>query len=176
MAIQIGAKPDAGFDDPLGMLKDCHRRIENFLRILCTVAKKAAPNALTLEETEAVKAALNYFQTGGVRHNADEEESLFPRMRAASAGEIEQIAGLESEHRDASKLHADVERLYRAWLGQGALSEGDAGELRTATQRLGALYAEHIEMEEKVVFPRAAKVLDREAIAAMGTEFRARRR
>ena len=24
MAIQIGAKPDSGFDDPIGMLKDCH--------------------------------------------------------------------------------------------------------------------------------------------------------
>jgi len=34
MAIQIGAKPDSGFDDPIGMLKDCHRRIERFLGIL----------------------------------------------------------------------------------------------------------------------------------------------
>jgi hypothetical protein len=37
MAIQIGAKPDSGFDDPIGMLKDCHRRIESFLGILCVV-------------------------------------------------------------------------------------------------------------------------------------------
>ena len=34
MAIQIGAKPDSGFDDPIGMLKDCHRRIVSFLGIL----------------------------------------------------------------------------------------------------------------------------------------------
>ena len=32
MGIQIGAKPDSGFDDPIGMLKDCHRRIEHFLQ------------------------------------------------------------------------------------------------------------------------------------------------
>jgi hypothetical protein len=37
MAIQIGAKPDSGFDDPIGMLKDCHRRIEHFLNILCVL-------------------------------------------------------------------------------------------------------------------------------------------
>lgn len=30
MAFQIGAKPDSSFDDPIGMLKDCHRRIESF--------------------------------------------------------------------------------------------------------------------------------------------------
>jgi hypothetical protein len=35
MAIQIGAKPDNGFDDPIGMLKDCHRRIEHFPYMLC---------------------------------------------------------------------------------------------------------------------------------------------
>ena len=41
MAIPIGAKPDSGFDDPIGMLKDCHRRIEHFLNILCLVADRA---------------------------------------------------------------------------------------------------------------------------------------
>ena len=38
MAIQIGAKPDSGFDDPIGMLKDCHRD-ESFLGILCTAGR-----------------------------------------------------------------------------------------------------------------------------------------
>ena len=41
MGIQIGAKPDSGFDDPIGMLKDCHRRIEHFLHILCVVVERA---------------------------------------------------------------------------------------------------------------------------------------
>lgn len=40
IGIQIGAKPDSGFDDPIEMLKDCHRRIENFLRILCVVVER----------------------------------------------------------------------------------------------------------------------------------------
>jgi hypothetical protein len=31
MATQIGAKPDGGSDDPIGMLKDGHRRIESFV-------------------------------------------------------------------------------------------------------------------------------------------------
>jgi hypothetical protein len=34
MGTQAGAKPDSGFDDPVGMLKDCHRRIEPVLSIL----------------------------------------------------------------------------------------------------------------------------------------------
>ena len=58
MAIQIGAKPDSGFDDPIGMLKDCHRRIESFLGILCVVVDRAHGRSLTDEERDAVKAAL----------------------------------------------------------------------------------------------------------------------
>jgi hypothetical protein len=41
MGIQIGAKPDSGFDDPIGMLKDCHRRIASLLGILCVVVTQA---------------------------------------------------------------------------------------------------------------------------------------
>lgn len=176
MAIQIGAKPDAGFDDPLGMLKDCHRRIESFLRILCTVAKRAGANPLTQEETDAVHAALHYFHVGGVRHNADEEETLFPRLRAELAlRSIEEIDALEGDHRAANELHGEVERLYVEWITEGGLRQEAAQKLRTATERLEHLYEEHIQVEEKVVFPRAAEVLDQKAIAAMGEEFRARR-
>ena len=88
MAIQIGAKPDSGFDDPIGMLKDCHRRIESFLGILCVVVERAQGRSLTGEERDAVQAALQYFRSGGQRHTADEEESLFPRLRAFAPGSI----------------------------------------------------------------------------------------
>lgn len=177
MAIQIGAKPDAGFDDPLGMLKDCHRRIENFLRILCTVAQRANGRALTQEENEAIHATLHYFHVGGVRHNADEEESLFPRMRAEAApvSELEEIAGLESEHRVAAELHVEVEHLYKSWIDRGSLAASQAEQLQNATTRLEALYARHIVIEETVVFPRAAASLAPQTLAAISAEFKARR-
>ena len=83
MAVQIGAKLDSGFSDPIGMLKDCHRRIESFLGILCVVVGRAQGRALTSEERSAIQAAIQYFRVGGKRHTADEEESLFPRLRAS---------------------------------------------------------------------------------------------
>lgn len=45
MAVQIGAKPDSGFDDPIGMLEDCHRRSEAFLGILYVPASCARDEA-----------------------------------------------------------------------------------------------------------------------------------
>ncbi len=177
MGIQIGAKPDAGFDDPIGMLKDCHRRIEHFLQILHTVIDRAAGRAMNDEERSAIQSALSYFRTGGQRHNADEEESLFPRMRGAGIdpAELERVAGLEHDHRDAEQLHAGVDRLYARWLQGGRLTADEEKTLRSFTQQLRALYAQHIEVEEKIVFPHAAQRLPKEELAAMGTEFRARR-
>jgi hemerythrin-like domain-containing protein len=175
MAIQIGAKPDSGFDDPLGMLTDCHRRIESFLSVLCLVVERARGRGLNSEEAAAVEAALNYFRTGGHRHNADEEESLFPRLRAAAPAQAGSITQLESDHRDAGALHRKVEQLYSTWILDGALDGTEETELTAATVRLKHLYADHIQLEETTVFPYAAQVLDREAIAAMGAEFKNRR-
>jgi hemerythrin-like domain-containing protein len=177
MGIQIGARPDSGFDDPIGMLKDCHRRIEQFLRILCLVVERAPGRALSDEEAEAVRSALHYFRVGGQRHTADEEESLFPRMRReqSTADALREIEALEADHREANDLHLVVEKLYAAWAEGRTLSADDEKHLRSATQRLQRLYEGHIKIEESLVFPRAAEALDRETIVAMGDEFRARR-
>ena len=176
MAIQIGAKPDSGFDDPIGMLKDCHRRIESFLGILCVVADRAHGRSLTDEERDAVKAALAYFRTGGQRHTADEEESLFPRLRKSNAKSFEEIDRLEDDHHDANDLHGSIERLYSAWIESDGLGLEEAQQLRSQTARLKQLYSDHIQVEETIVFTHAIQVLDSHAIAAIGTEFRFRRK
>ena len=173
MGIQIGAKPDSGFDDPLGMLKDCHRRIEHFLSILCVVAERAQNRSLNDEEAAAASAALSYFRTGGQRHTADEEESLFPRLVAVE--EFSQLDRLEHDHDEAGRLHAEVEAIYQLWISASALAEADSRRLLSATGRLRDLYQAHIQVEDNIVFPRAAEILDKNAIRAIGEEFRARR-
>ena len=176
MGIQIGAKLDSGFDDPIGMLKDCHRRIERFLHILWIVSQRAPGRALTGEETAAVQSALQYFGAGGRRHTADEEESLFPRLRAEPAAEhFEELGGLESDHRHANDLHESADKLYSVWIANAELSPENEMRLRSATEQLKHLYEEHIQIEEKIVFPRAAEILDRGTIATIGREFYDRR-
>jgi hemerythrin-like domain-containing protein len=175
MAIQIGATPDSGFDDPIGMLTDCHRRIESFLGILCVVVVRAQNRELTDEEKSAVQSALHYFKLSGQRHTADEEESLFPRLRGKPNPAIDAIAGLQSDHRRANRLHDSVESIYLAWISGGKLSSVDKDQLLSQTSQLKDLYAAHILMEETVVFPYAARILESEVIAKIGVEFRMRR-
>jgi hemerythrin-like domain-containing protein len=175
VGIQIGAKPDAGFDNPIGMLKDCHRRIESFLRVLCIVAERPKNASLSEEETAAVTSALNYFRSGGRRHTADEEQSLFPRMRAGSGNALEDLDRLEGDHQRAEELHDRIEKLFLMWIDAGWLDNQDSDALVRATSELDHIYKEHIKVEEEVVFPEASKTLDNEEVLAMGHEFRARR-
>jgi hemerythrin-like domain-containing protein len=177
MAVQIGAKPDSGFDDPIGMLKDCHRRIEHFLDILCVVAERAQNRNLTEEERSAVKAALQYFHVGGERHTLDEEESLFPRLLAVAPTETKDVvARLKRDHGDADDLHASVDWLYTAWISAGTLEAPEQAALLAQTTSLKHLYADHILIEENEVFPRAALASDNQSLADMGREFSSRRK
>jgi hemerythrin-like domain-containing protein len=174
--VQIGAKPDSGFDDPIGMLTDCHRRIESFLRVLCRVAVRARGRRLSEEEEEAVASSLSYFRTGGERHTADEEESLFPRLKKHDEGKsLEGLHLLEADHQHAHKLHTAVEKLFSTWMESGGLCSSDEQTLLQSTVELDQIYKAHIKIEEEVVFPEASRVLDKESIKEMGEEFRARR-
>lgn len=180
MAIQIGGRPDSGFDDPIGMLTDCHRRIERFLDVLCRVSERAEGRALDGEERDAVEAALRYFQESGPRHNCDEEESLFPRLRRIQVSEVPaeiapQIDRLEGEHHQSEALHKEAAELFTHWLAEGDLHAADRNRLRAVLARLQHIYSAHIRLEEDVVFPCAARLLDRQSVAAIGAEFQARR-
>jgi hemerythrin-like domain-containing protein len=179
MFIAIGTSSDHGFDQPLGLLSDCHRRIERFLGILETASQGAGSRASTAEERRGVEAALRYFATAAHMHTADEEESLFPRLRgcadAAAVDALAVVARLEGDHRDAERRHAEVDRLMRRWLDAGQLDPADATALWAHVAALRALYAAHITVEDTELFPAAARLLSAEAVAKIGGEMAARR-
>src|ERR1700694_2567703 len=98
MPIQIGQK-ESDFTDPLGLLSDCHRRIEHFLAVLIRLCDKAQGGPLDAEREDLLKKALAYFRNAAPKHTADEEHSLFPRLRASAASEapLARLAELEFE-------------------------------------------------------------------------------
>lgn len=178
MPVVIGARPDASFSDPLGLLTDCHRRIERFLGLLLRVAERAG-SPLEVEERSALETALRYFREAAPKHTADEEESLFPRLRARPDGALGEllarVEALEQEHVRAVQIHQEVDRLGQAWLREGALSAEEAACLRSRLADLAQLYRGHIAVEDGEVFPAAAQVLAVEECRAIGREMAARR-
>ena len=177
--IQINASPDHGFDEPLGLLSDCHRRIERFLDALIRAVETAHAGTLAPGARPALESALRYFRDAAPRHTADEEDSLFPRMlaagdpRAAAAAEV--IARLHNQHGAAEALHGAVDGLGRRWLADGRLPESDLARLREWLLLLRSIYEEHIAVEDHNLFPLAASMLDAAAIVEVGREMALRR-
>lgn len=176
--IQIGKAHEHGFDEPLGLLSDCHRRIEMFLGVLVRVAEEFDGRGLTAEGVDAVRRAREYFAKAAPRHTQDEEESLFPRMREAAAkrGErCEAIERLEGDHTRAGVLHERVDGLLDEWMRNGTLEAEKAAVLRQMLRELQGIYVEHIREEDEKVFPHAARLLTAKELAQVGEEMRARR-
>ena len=177
MTIQIGRTPDHDFGQPLGLLSDCHRRIEHFLEVLAAIAERESGGPLTEARRDELSTALTYFATAAPRHTADEEESLFPRLRAvADAATAETLGRLERDHEEADRHHGAVDTIGRRWLTAGSLDAGDVDELRAHLAALGAIYQAHIGVEDGELFPAAARLLTPDKIEAIGREMAARRR
>lgn len=179
MPIQLGTIAEHGFDEPLALLSDCHRRIERFLEILRIVVKQAGDGTLNDEQRRAVETSLRYFHEAAPRHTQDEEESLFPRLRASShPAAREALAAMESLHEDhetANAAHDEVEKLYRHWLDQGSLNAAGRQKLTETLEKLSELYQPHIALEDSELFPMAAQALNAEQIHALGKEMAERR-
>ncbi|MGE5110641.1 MAG: hemerythrin domain-containing protein [Acidobacteriaceae bacterium] len=178
MPVQIGAKTHS-FTDPTGLLSDCHRRIETFLETLAAVGKvmHEPPSADT---ARALQTALVYFRQAAPKHTADEEESLFPRLRGREEAELKSALStldrLEKDHEAVSPLHAEVERLAETYLETGSLSASDVQAFQTAVARLQETYREHIRVEDFTVFPLAARLLSDSDKSAFAQEMAARRK
>lgn len=179
MLIKIGQRTDHGFDAPLGLLSDCHRRIEQFLSVLVTIAKARRGAALAQQNRQALAAALRYFSTAAPRHSADEEESLFPRLRASGDPEarsaLDALERLQADHRVAEAHHAEIDTLGRRWLSAGELAPEEAATLIDHLAALERLYRGHIAVEDHELFPAAGRVLSAADLEAVGREMAARR-
>jgi hemerythrin-like domain-containing protein len=179
MLLKIGQPLDHGFDQPLGLLSDCHRRIEQFLGVLIAILHETSAGPLTTSQQTQLEGALAYFSTAAPRHTADEEESLFPKLRQLKSAEADRVldlvARLEGDHVCAGDHHVAVEWLVRKWIDQQCLSLDDSGELGSRLTALSELYAAHIAIEDREVFPAAGRLLTADDLRAIGREMAGRR-
>jgi hemerythrin-like domain-containing protein len=179
MAIQIGEKASPTFAQPLELLSDCHRRVESFLRALMMVCDQAKGGELNVLQREVLETALRYFREAAPKHTADEEESLFPRIRGiddpAVQAALAKIDALEADHQTARSEHEVVEVLGRQWLSRGALDQPETSRLAAVLQKLHSIYERHIALEDDEIFPLAGKLVPREQLAEVGREMARRR-
>lgn len=179
MPVNLGEQPDHGFNEPVRLMRDCHRRIEKFLGVLSRVVADRHGGELNAEYREALEAALRYFKAAAPWHTRDEEDSLFPRMRELRDSRVlevmARIAALESDHADAEAKHAIVDELGTRWVARGTLEAFELDRLRRLLVELRQTYQHHIADEDNVIFPLAESLLPSTSIIAIGREMAERR-
>jgi len=175
MPIIIGDAIGSDLNDPLGLLTDCHRRIEKFATILHTLAEQDVGDNLDAERREALRVSLRYFRESAPKHKADEEESLFPRLLARGCEIAGMLDVLNSDHRSFDDSHKQVEELGRSWLANDSLKSIEATRLRMILIDMREKYARHIGIEETHVFPMAGRILPPEELQAIANEMAQRR-
>jgi len=132
------------------------------------------------EARRSLDLALRYFREAAPKHTADEEESLFPRLRQIGASEMQDalacIDALQEDHRWAEPLHAEVEQIGGKLLEAGTISASEVAQFRASVDKLAAMYKRHIEVEDSKVFPVAARLLSKAESEAIAQEMAARRK
>lgn len=130
-----------------GLSRDHHTAL-----VLARRAEHAAASDDRTASVEWQKIA-EFFRTDLELHFRIEEQSLLPAL--ADAGEAALVERTLSEHARLRKLSLESSHRY--------------------LQEFSSLLHAHIRFEEQVLFQRAQEILDRPALDAVGTRYRALR-
>lgn len=155
--------------DAFAILHDCHEHIlERLARLEGLGHELQRADALEERHLAVLGDVLSFLHTAIPMHSADEERTLFPRLRAAqpTLGRTPMDC-LEREHVDHGAQLAALER---------AVVQRNPSAIARAALAVVGSYREHIGKEEEILFPWARELLiDPALVQAMTREMRERR-
>jgi iron-sulfur cluster repair protein YtfE (RIC family) len=161
-----------GEDDLWDLLLACHERIRSFIALARAVGERS--DASAREVTEACLRVERYFTKALPLHVRDEEESLIPRLLGHSPELDRALLTMKEEH------VAHDHRLRALLCAVSAVGDEPGvpekrAELVAAADELRREFAEHLQLEEAVVFPAARRFLTLASQAEIMAELRRRR-
>ena len=176
MLTQISSpQPSPTPSGPVEMLQECHDRIRHFVQLSRTLAEaQEAPQA---QVAEAADAIFRYFSQSLPLHEADENETLFPRLRnLAPLGSPlrEAVRAMVEQHHTIEELVFELAAICGAIRRQPERLPGLSSQLQHISKALDQVFSSHLHMEETVLFPAIAQ-LPAEELQAMSREMQRRR-
>lgn len=160
---------------PVSMLEGCHVRIRHFLQLGRRLAEN--PSAPPGEIAEAAAAVYRYFNEALRLHEADENQTLFPRLQEASLPVPLRAAAqaMVEQHYAIDELVDELVHYCELIRGKPELLPSIAMQLAQVTAGLEEMFEAHMQMEETVIFPALAQLPAAE-LEAMAREMEERRR
>jgi hemerythrin-like domain-containing protein len=154
MLVRIGSRSGSS-EDLVDLLLACHDRIRSFTALARAAAERSDAGADDV--IDACSRVERYFVEALPLHVRDEEESVLPRLEGRSAEVDGALRLMKEQHERHQPMLRDLLDVLSA-----LRRDPSAGALRSDVARAaGALeraFAEHLALEEAVVFP-AIRVL-----------------
>lgn len=160
---------------PVDALLACHARIREFTDLS---ARLASSNADPESARSAAAAVRQYFALALPLHEADEDLSIAPRLRALQPPDtvLQALDLVARQHPDIDRVIGRMMPLWEAIEADGAKLPALAEQLSKATERLSMIWTPHLSLEEAEVFPAIRALLTPEALEAVRAEMAERRR
>ena len=166
--------PAVGFDTPFDLLEACHERVLRSLALLQKLQDYLHDHPCDDSARQAARDVLRYFELAAPLHHEDEELHVFPPLlERGSADAVAAVRQLQQDHEAMSANWQAARALLQA-LAEGTKESFSAPD-EAVLARFAGVYAEHIRLEEDLVYPAARALLAPEAVQAMGAEMRRRR-
>jgi hemerythrin-like domain-containing protein len=167
----------ASWEQPFDMLRACHERVHRMLALLGKLQAHVVVHGIGTQASQAAQDVMRYFDLAAPLHHQDEELHIFPA--AHRSGDPDAVAavirlGVEHQTMEADWRHLRTE--LRALLVQGVPSPLPlAWQTAQLVQTFCARYAEHIRIEERLVYPCVESILTPHDAETMGREMAERR-
>ena len=166
--------PAVGFDTPFDLLEACHERVLRSLALLQKLQDYLHDHRCDDSARQAARDVLRYFELAAPLHHEDEELHVFPPLlERGGADTVAAVRQLQQDHEAMSANWQAARALLQA-LAEGSQEAFSAPD-EAVLARFAGVYAEHIRLEEDLVYPAARALLAPEAAQAMGAEMRRRR-
>lgn len=170
------AKPEKNkTEDAVDLLTGCHARIRHFTGVAVKLAH--AQSASTDEVRQAAEAVHRYYSVSLPLHEADEEQTLHPKLAATAEERMHHaLLAMTDQHQVIDEL---LERLLPLLVMVKSNPEtlGEAGgEMCAITKALDEVFRGHLQMEEEIIFPAIRSVLPAEVQADILREMQQRRK
>lgn len=178
MLINIQSPSVAKEEDATTLLLGCHQRIRHFTGIALRLAENS--DAPVDVRSETARAVLRYYTIALPLHEADENESVHPRLGKVLPDKLLAEANDEMV-RQHSEIDEVIEALIPEWQkiagnkSQSAAEQKIQENLLYTTRKLQQLWTDHLELEETQVIPAMRQYLPQSALEEILVEMRTRR-
>jgi len=139
-------------------LDSCHREVLKTLDELARLIDHLEDKGVDGEAQTLAADIVKFFNENGRQHHLDEERMIFPGLLVSADAELVQhVQRLQQDHgwleEDWLELEPQLEAISKGY------SWYQLDGLRAALPVFKALYLDHIDLEESLIYPEAKKLM-----------------